>query len=149
MHFPTCRVCSNLLLVASLAAASGAAFAFDDSIDLGKVSAAPRPTSQGFDMPVSADMLLATTSGALSPGLPIVYAGVPPVATRAESTSLAAAAAGVPVRMTLAPMSGNAAPGLHATVSITLTSTTMSDAAGNASALPTVSGIVSVGYSVK
>lgn len=149
MRFPICRVCSNLLLAASLAAASGAASAFDDSIDLGKVSAGPRPTSQGFDMPVSAEMLLATTSGALPPGLPIDYAGVPPIAARTESTSLTAASAGVPVRVTIAPMSGNAAPGLHATVSITLTSTSMTDAAGQAAALPAMSGVVSVGYNVK
>lgn len=140
MHSPTCRFCSTLLLVASLGAVSGLACAFDDSIDPGTVSAGPRPPSGGLGLPVSADTLLATTSGALAAGLSVDHTGFAPAAPRSDSTSLAAAAAGVPVRVAIAPMSGSAATGLRAAVSITLTSTSVSDAAGQ---------VVSVGYSIK
>lgn len=153
MRLPTCRFCLTLSLAASLSAASGFAWAFNESIDLGKVSAGPRHAHQGFDLPVCADTLLATTAGVLSTGLKADHADMLPVATRAGATSLAAAVpgvpSGVPVRVTIAPMSGNAATGLHATVSITLTSTSMTDAAGQAGALPTMSGVVSVGYSIR
>lgn len=134
----TCRFCPQLLLAASLAVASGLACAVDDPIDLGTVSAGPRPASGGFGLPVSADTLLATTSSALSPGIPIDRAPMAPAATQSNSSALAAS--GVPVRVAITPMSASAATGLHAAISITLTSTSVSDATGQ---------IVSVGYSVK
>ncbi|WP_306393837.1 hypothetical protein [Telluria beijingensis] len=149
MRLLTCGFGLILLLATGLSAASGFASASDDPIDLGKASAGPRPAHQGFDLPVTADTLLATTAGDLSPGLKADHAGMLPVAARSNSTSLAAAVSGVPARVTIAPMNVNAATGLQATVSIALTSTSMTDAAGQAAALPNTSGIVSVDYSIR
>ena len=149
MRLPTCQFGLTILLATSLSAASGVACAFDDPIDLGRVSAGPRPDHRGVDLPVGADTLLATTAGGLSPGLMVDHADMPPVAARSNTASLAAAVSGIPARVTIAPMSGNAATGLQATVSITLTATSMTNAAGQAAALPTMPGIVSVGYSFR
>lgn len=141
-------------LAASLAAASGgaAAFdrasAFDGAVELGKVRPGTRSPGAAFGLPVDTDTLLATAPSAPSSAAGQNPAGSMPRATQSAcASSLAPSIA--PARVNVARMSGSGPAGLNATVSISLTATSMRDAAGHAVSLPASSGIVTVGYSAR
>lgn len=149
MH-PTFTRCSiNLLLAASLAAAPGFAAASDDAVDLATVSAGPRPDGAAFGMPVPVDSLLATFAGAPASAAGVNHPAVAPGAVRSSTASSLSAASSVPAHVMVNAADRSGPPGLHATISLTLTATSMNDAAGRAVPLPATPGVVSVGYGVR
>lgn len=137
-----CLVSVNLLLAACLTVAS---------------AGASGQASQAFGLPVGADTLLAVSALmqaaapapasvlATTPDTTILYAAVAPVTLWPNAPCAPVITAGIPVQVAIAPVPG-ATSGIQANLSITLTSTSMRDAAGQAAPLPIDSGIVSVGY---